>query len=96
MTKRLVWLGTAVMTTLLALVVLWQFRLVVIYVLVSLALAAAVRPLVKRWVSQGFALRLALILLFLVVLGSFGFLLFLGSVSATREIQQLAQRVSVQ
>ena len=96
MTKQLVWFGTAVMTTLLALVMLWQFRMIVIYVLVSLALAAAVRPLVKRWARQGFAMRLALILLFLVALGSFGFLLFLGSVSATHEIQQLAQRVSVQ
>ena len=53
MTKQLVWFGTAVMTTLLALVALWQFRLVVIYILISLALAAAVRPLVKRWVRRG-------------------------------------------
>lgn len=96
MTKQLVWFGTAVMTTLLALVALWQFRLVVIYVLVSLALAAAVRPLVIRWVSQGLVMRLVLILLFLVILGSFGFLLFLGSVSATGEIERLAQRISVQ
>src|SRR5512145_3222076 len=96
MTKQLVWFGIAVMTTLLALVALWQFHMVVIYVLVSLALAAAVRPLVQRWVSRGFMMRLALILLFLVALGSFGFLLFLGSVSATGEIQQLAQRVAVQ
>jgi len=45
MTKQLVRFGTAVMTTLLA---LWQFRIVVVYLLVSLALAAALRPLVKR------------------------------------------------
>lgn len=96
MTKQLVWLGTAVMTTLLALAALWQFRIVVIYVLVSLALAAAVRPFVKRWVRRGLVMRLALILLLLVALGSFGFLLFLGSVAATGEIQQLAQRVAVQ
>lgn len=96
MTKQLVWFGTAVMTTLLALVALWQFHLVVIYVLLSLALAATVRPLVQRWVRRGFIMRLVLILLFLVVLGSFGFLLFLGSVSASGEIQQLAQRVAVQ
>lgn len=96
MTKQVVWFGMAVMTTLLALLVLWQFRIVVVYVLVSLALAAAVRPLVERWARQGFGVRLALILLFLGALGSFGFLLFLGSVSVTRELQQLAQRVSVQ
>ncbi len=96
MTKQLIWFGTAVMTTLLALVALWQFQRAVIYVLVSLALAAAVRPLIQRWVSRGFVMRLVLILLFLVALGSFGFLLFLGSVAATGEIQQLAQRVAVQ
>ncbi len=48
MTKRLFILGTAVMTTLLATVVLWQFRIVVIYVLISLALAATVGPIVRR------------------------------------------------
>ena len=47
MTKQLVGFGTAVMTTLLALVVLWQFRIVVVYVLISLTLAAALRPLVQ-------------------------------------------------
>ncbi len=45
MTKQLLKSGTAVMTTLLALAVLWQFRLVVVYVLISLALAAALAPL---------------------------------------------------
>jgi putative permease len=96
MTKQLVVFGTAVMTTLLALVVLWQFRIVVVYVLVSLALAATVRPLVKDWSRRGFAMRLALILLYLVSLGGFGFLLFLTGKTALNEIQQLAQTLSVQ
>lgn len=96
MIKQLVWFGAAVMTTLLALAVLWEFRVVVIYVLVSLALAAAMRPLVKSWFSRGWAMRLALVLLCLVVLASLGFLFFLGSVFATREVQQVAQAVSVQ
>ena len=48
MTKRLLVIGTAVMTTLLALVALWQFRIVVIYVLISLVLAATVRPIVQE------------------------------------------------
>lgn len=96
MIKQLVWFGAAVMTTLLALAVLWEFRVVVIYVLISLALAAAMRPLIKNWFSRGWAMRLALVLLCLVVLGSLGFLLFLGSLFATREVQQVAQAVSVQ
>jgi len=96
MTKQLVVFGTAVMTTLLALVILWQFRIVVFYVLVSLALAAAVRPLVKGWTRRGFVVRLGLILLFLLLLGSFGLLLFLTGKAAINEIQQLANAVSVQ
>ena len=71
MTKQIVLFGTAVMTTLLALVVLWQFRIVVVYVLISLALAAALRPLVNRLAGRGIVIRVAWILLYLVVLGSF-------------------------
>ena len=96
MTKQLVRFGAAVMTTLLALVVLWQFRMVVVYVLISLTLAAALRPLVNRLVGRRFVVRVAWILLYLVALGSFGFLLFLTGETAINEIQQLAQTVSVQ
>jgi len=81
---------------LLALVVLWQFRIVVVYVLISLMLAAALRPLVQRLVGRGFVARLAWILLYLVALGSFGFLLFLTGKAAINETQQFAQTVSVQ
>lgn len=96
MTKRLAWLGTAVMTTLLALLLLWQFRTAVVYVLISLALAAAVRPFVKRRAGRVLVMRLAVILLSLLVLGSFGFLVFLSVGGASRDIQELAQQVSVQ
>jgi predicted PurR-regulated permease PerM len=96
MTKQLVGFGMAVMTTLLAVVVLWQFRIVVVYVLISLALAAALRPLVNRLVGRSFVVRVAWILLFLVALGSFGISLFLSGKTAINEIQQLAQSVSVQ
>jgi putative permease len=96
MTKQLVGFGTAVMTTLLALVVLWQFRIVVAYVLISLTLAAVLRPLVNRLVGRGFVVRAAWILLYLVALGSFGFVLFQTGKTAINEIQQLAQTVSVQ
>src|SRR3989304_4033119 len=96
MTKQLVGFATAVMTTLLALVVLWQFRIVVVYVLISLALAAALRPLVNRLVGRGFMVRTVWILLYLVALGSFSYLLFITGKTALNEIQQLAHTVSVQ
>jgi len=96
MTKQLIVFGTAVMTTLLALVLLWQFRTVVIYVLVSLALAATLRPFFKGWSRRSLVTRLALILLYLVSLGGFGFLLFLVGKFMISDIQQLAQTLSVQ
>ncbi len=96
MTKQLVRFGVAVMTTLLALVVLWQFRMVVVYVVISLTLAAALSPLAQRLVGQGLVVRGAWILLYLVVLGGFGFLLFLTGRAAVNEIQQLTRTVSVQ
>ncbi len=96
MTKQLLKFGTAVMTTLLALAVLWQFRVVVVYVLISLALAAALRPLAKRVVRGGFVARMAWILLYVVALGSFCFLLFRTGETAISEIQLFARTVSVQ
>ena len=96
MTKQLVRFGMAVMTTLLALVVLWQFRIVVIYVLISLTLAAALRPLASRLVGRSFVVRVAWILLYLVALGSFGLLLLLAGGSAISEIQHFAHSVSAQ
>jgi predicted PurR-regulated permease PerM len=94
--KQIVLFGTAVMTTLLALVVLWQFRIVVVYVLISLTLTAAQRPLASRLVGRGFVMRMAWILVYLVVLGGFGFLLFQTGKAAIDEIQQLASTLSTQ
>ena len=96
MTKQIIRIGAAVMTTLLALVVLWQFRNVVVYVLISLALAAALRPLFSRLAGRGFLVRAGWILLYLAVLSSFVYLLFLTGAAAVNEIQQLGHTVSAQ
>ena len=96
MTKRLVVIGTAVMTTLLALVALWQFRIVVIYVLISLALAATVRPIARSESRRNLVTRLGLILLYLLSLGIFGLLIFLIGRLLIGDLQQLAQKISIQ
>jgi len=96
MTKRLLVIGTAVMTTLLALVALWQFRIVVIYVLISLALAATVRPIVNREPTRKFAARLLSILLYVVSLGIFFLLIFLVGRLLVGDLQQLASKISIQ
>ncbi len=84
------------MTTLLALAVLWQFRIVVVYLLISLALAAVLRPLVDRLAGRGIVARVAWILLYLAVLGSFAVLLFAAAEAAISEVQQLVQTLSAQ
>lgn len=96
MNKNLVRFGAAVLTTLLALVAVWQFRGVIVYVLLSLALAAALHPLVTRLIRNRLVMRGAWLLLYLVVLGSCGFLLFSTVEAAINEIQQLAQTVANQ
>lgn len=94
MTKQVIRFAAAVMTTLLALVVLWQFRIVAVSLLLSLTLAATLRPLVNRLVGRSFVVRVAWVLLYLVVLVSFVFLLFLVSETAIDEIQQMAHTVT--
>ena len=96
MTKQLVVFATAVMTTLLALVILWQFRIVIVYVLLSITVAAALRPLVGHLVWRNIKVRVAWIFLYLVALSTFGFLLFLTGKTAINEIQQFSHTVSVQ
>jgi len=96
MTKQLVRFGMAVMTTLLALVILWQFRTVAVYLVASFALAIAVRPVVKHWGKQDLAMRVGLILLYLVILGGLGLFLFMAGRSALNEIQQMTSAVSTQ
>ena len=96
MTKQLVIFGAAVMTTLLALIAIWQFHIVIIYVLISLALAATVRPFAVGWIKRGTAARITLFLLFLISLGVFGSLIFLVGKFVIGDIQQLAQTLSIQ
>src|SRR5436190_13956493 len=96
MTKRLVVIGAAVMTTLLALAMIWQFRIVVIYVLISLALAATVRPLVRSESRRNFRTRLLLILLYGVGISIFGLLILLVGRLLIGDLQQLAQKISLQ
>lgn len=96
MTKQLIRVAAAVMITLLALVVLWQFHVAVIYVLISLTLAAALRPLANRLIGQGIVVCVAWILLYFLALGGLGWLLFLTGQTAVNEIQQVAHSMSLQ
>jgi predicted PurR-regulated permease PerM len=86
----------AVMTTLLVLVVLWQFRSVVVFVLISLTRAAAIRPLFMHLVGKNRIVKMGWILLYLVIMGSLGYLVLISIEMAFHEIQLLAQSLSTQ
>ncbi|MEI7847945.1 MAG: hypothetical protein WCK35_19245, partial [Chloroflexota bacterium] len=96
MTRQLSKIGASVLTTLLALIVLWQFRVVGLYVLVSLTLAATIRPLFKMIMWGSIPAKAAWAFLYLSALIGFGFLLFLSGDAAIKEIQHLAASISVQ
>ena len=96
MSKNLVKIGIAVLTTVLALVVFWQFRTIVAYVLISLILAATIRPLFSRLSGRNVLFRLVWILIYIIALVGTGYIFFLVSKTTTTEIQQLAKNVAVQ
>jgi predicted PurR-regulated permease PerM len=96
MTKQWIRISVAVMTTLLGLAVLWQFRTVVVYVMVSVALAATLRPLVKRLIGRSAWERTAWVLAYVFISLIFFYLIFLVARGALLEIQQLATTISTQ
>jgi predicted PurR-regulated permease PerM len=67
MSKNLIRIGVAVLTTLLAILVLWQFRTIVAYVLVSLMLAATIRPLFSRLAGRSLIRRMVWIFVYIIL-----------------------------
>jgi len=94
-TKQLAVIGTAVMTTLLALVALWQFRVVVLCVLISLVLAATARPIANSESRLNPATRLLLVLQYIVGLGVAVFLVITVGRFLVGDFQQLSEKLSV-
>lgn len=96
MTKQVLVFAVAVMVTILAVLTLWQFRSVAIFVLVSLALAASLRPLARGWSGRGRAARLGSVLFYTVCLAALGYTVFLTGKLAWGEIQEFSHNLSVQ
>ncbi len=96
MTKRVLVIALGIMTTLLGLVAFWQFRVVVVYVLLSLVIAATFRPISKGESRQNLKTRLVLVLQYLVAFVVVGLLIFLVGRFLVHDFQQLAQNLSEQ
>jgi predicted PurR-regulated permease PerM len=95
MSKNLVRIGVAVLTTVLILLVLYAFRTVVAYVVISLMLAASLRPLFTRLNGKRLFVKLIWIFAYVVVAGGLGFLFFLIVRQSGYDLQSLAGSVSV-
>jgi predicted PurR-regulated permease PerM len=86
--------GLAVLTTLLAIVILWQFRTAVLYVLISLILAASIRPLFSRLDGKKKFDRMVWILIYIIVICAIGYLFIFAVQTSVTELQSVAQGVS--
>lgn len=96
MTRQMAAYALAIMSTLLGLVLLWQFRVILIYLFVSLLLAAALRPLAQRLAGKKALIKVSLILLYVVVSSGFALLLLQTGKMAINEVQLLVQTISTQ
>lgn len=96
MSKNLLRIGVAVLTTLLVLLALWQFRGILAYVLVSFMLSATIRPLFKRLEGRRFISRLAWIFIYIIAAGGLGFFFFFALKTSTAELQNMTKSISAQ
>lgn len=96
MIKNVVRIGLAVLTTIMAIVIFWQFRVAVIYVLISLILAASIRPLFTRLFDKRIIIRIIWILIYLIVFFGLGYLFIFAIQTSATELQTIAQGVSAQ
>lgn len=90
--KRLAIYSVSVLATVTAVLVLWQFRSVLLLFLLSLALASAARPLVTRLVERGAPLWLGILLTYLAGLSVLAALLLLLGPALLAEGQNLADK----
>jgi predicted PurR-regulated permease PerM len=94
MIKNIVRIGVGVLTTILALMVLWHFRIVVSYGLISLMLAASIKPLFTRLVGKKLFTRILWIIFYILVLVGLLFVVFLVVRTSATEFSILAQNAS--
>ena len=94
MTKRVLIIALAIMSTLLALVALWQFRIVLIYVLLSLVIAATFRPISRSESRHNFWTRALLVARYVLGVIVVGILFYIIGRFLINDFQQLAQNLS--
>jgi putative permease len=89
--KRLAWFTLIVLATLTAAILFWEFRVAVVLFILSLAVAAAVRPLVDRIAARGLPRGLALLFTYALCVGSVIGLVMILSGPLLENLQQLTK-----
>jgi putative permease len=92
--KRLAWLTAIILATLTAALLFWEFRAAVVLFIVSLVIAATVRPLVDWFAARRLPRGLALLFTYLVCVGFIIALLVILSGPLLTDLQQLTKDVT--
>jgi predicted PurR-regulated permease PerM len=93
--KRLASYTAVILATLALLYLLWQFRLIVILFIVSLFVAAAVRPSIRYLTDYNLSPVLARILIYSLIIGGIILVTYLLSDPFSREVQLLSNRTAI-
>jgi putative permease len=92
--KRLAWFTLVIFATLTLVLLFWEFRVAVLLFVLSLVVAATVRPLVDRFVARGLPRGLALLFTYAVCIGGIMALVLILSGPLLTDLQQLTQNVA--
>ena len=86
--RRIGWYASIILLTITGLIILWQFRQALLLFVLSLAIAAAFRPLIEAFIQRGLPRNLSLLLAYLIILGLTIGVLWLVSGPLIRDIEQ--------
>jgi predicted PurR-regulated permease PerM len=92
--KRLAWFTIVMLATFTLALLFWEFRVAVILFVLSLVVAATVRPLVDRFAARGLPRGLALLFTYAVCVGGVIVLVLILSGPLLADLQQLTENVA--
>ena len=92
--KRLAWFTLVMLATLTLALLFWEFRVAVLLFVLSLVVAATVRPLVDRFAARGLPRGLALLLTYAICIGGIIALVVILSGPLLTDLQQLTKNVA--
>jgi len=92
--KRVAWFTLVVFATFTLALLFWEFRVAVLLFILSLVVAATVRPLVDRFAARGLPRSLALLLTYAICIGGIIALVVILSGPLLTDLQQLTKNVA--